>query len=219
MKKFSKQIAVGVLVAFLIFLSGAYVLFTTQKDSAPHRLKIAQQATMLDADTIRPLEELYGVALAEDKQAFEDLIKELLMINPDDKAGGFASRTDIDMLARKKYFSADSYLSYIKYVDQQKGAILSLGVDSGATYTCRALFKRGSQKYIEDAHGSIVFTVNGQFLCGAWDASASNGRYELKIKTKSDVTNPSNLQIDAWEINILEPVQRKSPQKNGVGVQ
>lgn len=200
-------------ILLAIVLCGAYVFWEKHKNNATHGMpKIARRAIEpMSPDIKRVMAEISGQALSKDKQEFENIIHELLLVSPDDKKGGFGSRIDINMKAREKYFSAESYPAYVAYVEQQKKDIRALGVDSGAPYTCHALFKYGSQKYTKEAQGAVVFFANGRFLCGAWDSRAEYGRYKIEVKTKSDVMKPDNLVLDVWDVEVLEPVRPKVP--------
>lgn len=155
------------------------------------------------------LRAINGPPLTEGKEDFEKIILQLLLVSPDDKSGSFGGRHKIDMKAREKYFSLSSYSAYTSYVEQQKRDIISLGEDSGAPYTCRAEFTDNSQKYIRDDSGRTIFSANGGFVCGAWDAFGGYGKYAIQVKTRSDVTRPSSIIIDDWNVEILESVKPK----------
>lgn len=157
---------------------------------------IASEAQPITPDIAAVL----GLAMSEDKQPFEDKIRELLFVTTDDiHRSGFGER-EVDIQERKSYFTNQGWNDYQDFLLALK---TTLKEKSTQPLNAKAEFLYGSQSYQENSEKTANFQAKGHIYYAQYDAYDPIKEFEISISYSiDDMKTVSGLLIDKWDVKF-----------------
>lgn len=171
-------------------------------DDVPVEVKVIDRNSL--EEEILEMKKIFGEAMSEDKQPFENVVNRLLLISLDDIERG-RGKSDLNMALREKYFTPFGWQAYRNYERTHKSILEEKKSQYGYVHPqVRARFVYGSQVYTEYGNEQL-FKAEGHFLYASGCLYEYQGDdFDLTVSVTGGFDNPEGMKIEGWKVNFIK---------------